>query len=103
MYLSTRIKLRSFLKKDVEEYLKRYEALLSLKTCVIIVYTFLWLSCKILARILPFDERKVLKDLNYNLIVKRELGMITGWEWPSVGSGVLVQNGNKTFKSLLWP
>ena len=56
-----------------------------------------------MAHILPFDERKVLKDLNYNLIVKRELGMITGWEWPSVGSGVLVQNGNKTFKSLLWP
>ena len=52
-----------------------------------------------LAHILPFDERKVLKDLNYNLIVKRELG----WEWPSVGSGVLVQNGKKTFKSLLWP
>ena len=41
VYLSARIKLRSFLKKDVEEYLKRYEALLSSKTCDIIVYTFL--------------------------------------------------------------
>ena len=29
--------------------------------------------------------------------------MITGWEWLPVVFGVLVQNGKKTFKSLLWP
>ena len=42
------------------------------------VDTFLQLLCKVLAHFLPVDEGKLLKDLNDNLIVKRELGMIAG-------------------------
>ena len=42
------------------------------------VDTFLQLSCKVLAHFLPVKEGKLLKDLNENFMVKRELGMIAG-------------------------
>lgn len=38
--------------------------------------TFLQLSCKGLAHFLPVGEGNLLKDLNDNFMVKRELGMI---------------------------
>lgn len=40
--------------------------------------TVLELSCKALSSLLPLDERKLLKDLNDNFMVKRELEMIAG-------------------------
>ncbi|PFX32581.1 hypothetical protein AWC38_SpisGene2590 [Stylophora pistillata] len=47
-------------------------------TCDAIVDIFLQLSCKVLAYFLPVDEGKLMKDLNNDFIVKRELGMIGG-------------------------
>ena len=64
--------------KDVEKYYKRYEDLLSSKTCDAMVDTFLQLSCKALAHFLYVDEGKLPKDLNDNFMVKRELRMIVG-------------------------
>ena len=40
--------------------------------------TVLELSCKALSSLLPFDEGKLLKDLNDNFMVKRELEIIAG-------------------------
>lgn len=51
---------------------------MSSKTCEAMVHTFIQLSCKALGYFLPVDEEKLMKDLNDNFIVKRELGMIEG-------------------------
>ncbi|RMX38885.1 hypothetical protein pdam_00024631 [Pocillopora damicornis] len=59
--------VKKLCEKDVEKYLKRYEASLSSQTCD------LMLSCKALTHFLSVDERKVLKDLNDNFMVKREI------------------------------
>lgn len=59
-------------------YFKRYEASLSSNTCSDIVDTFLQLSCRALSYSLPFDESKLLKDLNDNFSVRRELEMAAG-------------------------
>ena len=42
------------------------------------VDTFLPLSFKALAHFLSVDEGKLLQDMNYNFVVKGELGMIAG-------------------------
>jgi len=42
------------------------------------VETFLQLSCQALGRFLSVDQEKLLKDLNENFMVKRELTMIAG-------------------------
>ena len=74
----TQDQVKRLSEKDVEKYFKRYEASISSKTCDAIVDTFLQLSCKALAYFLPVDEGKLMKDLNDDFIVKRELGMIAG-------------------------
>ena len=69
--------VKKLTEQDVEKYFKRYKASLSSKTCDAMVDTFLQLSCKALAHFLSVDEGKLLKHLNNNFMVKRELGMIT--------------------------
>ena len=51
---------------------------MSAKTCDAMVKTFLQLSCQTFARFLSVDQEKLLKDLNENFMVKRELTMIAG-------------------------
>ena len=65
--------VKKLCEKDVEKYLKSYEASLSSQTCDLMVDTFLQLSCKALTHFFSVDERKVLKDLNDNFMVKREI------------------------------
>ncbi|PFX34640.1 hypothetical protein AWC38_SpisGene455 [Stylophora pistillata] len=74
----TQDQVKRLSERDVEKYFKRYEASISSKTCDTIVDTFLQLSCKALAYFLLVDEGKLMKDLNDDFIVKRELGMIAG-------------------------
>ncbi|PFX23472.1 hypothetical protein AWC38_SpisGene11967 [Stylophora pistillata] len=74
----TQDQVKRLSEKDVEKYFKRYEASISSKTCDVIVDTFLQLSFKALAYFLPVNEGKLMKDLNDDFIVKRELGMIAG-------------------------
>ena len=74
----TQHQIKNLSEQDVEEYFKIYEALLYSKTCDVMADTFLEFSCKALAHFFPIDEWKPLKDLNDNLMVKRELGMIAG-------------------------
>ena len=64
--------------KDVEKYFKRYETSLSSKTCDAMVDTFLQLSCRLISHFLPVDQSRLLKDLNENFMVKKELSMIAG-------------------------
>ena len=54
------------------------------------VDTFLQLSCKASAHFLPVDEGKRLKDLNGNLMVKRELRVIAGGSSLKYGSYVAI-------------
>ena len=49
------------------------------------VDTFLELSYRALAHFLPVDEGKLLKDLNDNFMVKRELGMTVGGQSRKYG------------------
>ena len=74
----TQDQVKKLSEQDVEKNFKRYEASLSSKTCDAMDVTFLQLSRKELAHFLPVDEGNLLKDLNDNLMVKRELGMIAG-------------------------
>ena len=64
--------------KDVERYFRRYETSLSSKTCDAMVDTFLQLSCRLISHFLPVDQSRLLKDLNENFMVKKELSMIAG-------------------------
>ena len=55
--------------------------------------TVLELSCKALSSLLPFDEGKLLKDLNDNFMVKRELEMIASLRYGKymiIASAVLL-------------
>ena len=74
----TQDQVKKLSEQDVEKYFKRYEASLSSKTCNAMAYTFLQLSGKALAHFLPVDEGNLLKDLNDNFMVMRELGMVAG-------------------------
>ena len=74
----TQNQVKRLSERDVEKHFKRYEVSLSSKICDAMVDTFLQLSCKALAHFLPLDEGKLLRGLNDNFMVKRELGMITG-------------------------
>ena len=74
----TQDQVKKLSEQDVEKNFKRYEASLSSKTCDAMDVIFLQLSRKALAHFLPVDEGNLLKDLNDNLMVKRELGMIAG-------------------------
>ena len=74
----TQNQVKRLSERDVEKHFKRYEVSLSSKTCDAMVGTFLQFSCKALAHFLPLDEGKLLRGLNDNFMVKRELGMITG-------------------------
>ncbi|PFX17918.1 hypothetical protein AWC38_SpisGene17757 [Stylophora pistillata] len=69
--------VKKLTEQDVEKCLRRYEASLSSKTCDTMADKFLHLSSKALTYFLPVDEGKLLKDLNDNFMVKRELGMIS--------------------------
>lgn len=60
--------------QDDEKYFRRYEASSSSKVCQEMVDKFLQLSCVALAHFLPVDVRRLLKDLNNNFVIKRELG-----------------------------
>ena len=64
--------------KDVERYFRRYETSLSSKTCDAMVDTFLQLSCRFISHFLPDDQNRLLKDLNENFMVKKELSIIAG-------------------------
>ena len=71
-------KVKKITEQDVEKCFKRYEAPLSSKTCNAKIDTFLQLSYNALAHFLLFDEGKLPKDSNDNLMVRRELGLISG-------------------------
>ena len=62
--------------KDVEKYFKKCETSLSAWTCNGNVKAVLKLLCKALAHFLPVDEGELLKDLNKNFMVERELSII---------------------------
>lgn len=47
-------------------------------SCEAIEVMVLELSCKALSSLLPLDEGKLVKDLNDNFMVKRDLEMISG-------------------------
>ena len=70
--------VKRFSVKDVENFFKRCETSLSSRTCDAMVDTFLQLSRRVIANFLPVDQEKLLKDLNENFMVKRELSMIAG-------------------------
>ena len=71
-------KVKKITEQDVEKYFKRYEAPLPSKTCNAKIDTFLQLSYNAMAHFLLVDEGKLVKDSNDNLMVRRELGMISG-------------------------
>ena len=74
----TQDQVKRFNEKDVEKYFRRYETSLSSKTCDAMVDTFLQLSCRLISHFLPVDHRRLLKELNKNFMVKKELSMIAG-------------------------
>ena len=82
----TQEQIKRLTKKDVEKYLKRYEASLSSKTCDAIVDTFIQLSCRGLAYFLPLDQEKLLNNLKKDFMVKRELYTIAGGLYLRYGS-----------------
>ena len=57
------------------------------------VDTFLQLSCKALARFLPVDEEKLLKELNDNFMVRREFGMFAGGLCGMFAGGLCAKYG----------
>ena len=71
-------KVKKITEQDVEKCFKRYEAPLSSKTCNAKIDTFLQLSYNALAHFLLVDEGKLPKDSNDNLMVRRELCLISG-------------------------
>ena len=71
-------KVKKITEQDAEKCFKRYEAPLSSKTCNAKIDTFLQLSYNALAHFLLVDEGKLPKDSNDNLMVRRELGLISG-------------------------
>ena len=89
--------------KYIEMYYKRYEASLSSNTCSDIVNTFLQLSCRALSDFLPFDEGKLLKELNDKFSVRRELEMAADQlklkyrEYMAITSSALITAKNINF------
>ena len=84
-------------------YYERYEASLSSNTCSEIVNTFLQLSCRALSDFLPFDEDKLLKELNDKFSVRRELEMAASQlnlkyrEYMAIASAAFITARNINF------
>ena len=63
-------------KKDVDKYLKRFEASVSGKSCDVIVDTFIDLSVRMIGYVLPIEKDKLKDDLNNNYFVKQNLSQM---------------------------
>ena len=72
----------------LRNFLNRYEASLSSKTCDAIVDTFIQLSCRGLAYFLPIDRETLLINLKKDFMVKRELYIIAGGLYLRYGSNM---------------
>ena len=68
--------LKKMERKDVDKYMKRYEASVSGKSCDVIADTFIDLSVRMIGYVLPVDKDKLKDDLNSNYFVKQNLSQM---------------------------